>query len=119
MGTRYEKMDRENRAKQFMPFDALKGLREALAEKERELVPKKELSEEEKDELNQRLKQIRKGDRITVEYFQSGEYVKITGMVRCIQETSRLIEIEKTRILFDDISKLQESHVLSINNRKN
>lgn len=29
------KMKREDRAKQFMPFDALKGFREALAEKER------------------------------------------------------------------------------------
>lgn len=35
-------MDRINRAKQFMPFDALKGFREALAQKEREMLsPKK------------------------------------------------------------------------------
>ncbi len=32
---KYPPMDRINRAKQFMPFDALKGFREALAEKER------------------------------------------------------------------------------------
>lgn len=32
----HPKMDRLNRAKQFMPFDALKGFREALEEKERE-----------------------------------------------------------------------------------
>ena len=31
----HPKMDRSSRAKQFMPFDALKGFREALAEKER------------------------------------------------------------------------------------
>ena len=30
----HPKMDRENRAKQFMPFDALKGFREALEEKD-------------------------------------------------------------------------------------
>ena len=30
------KMDRNERAKQFMPFDAVKGLREALKEKENE-----------------------------------------------------------------------------------
>lgn len=30
------KMDPADRAKQFMPFDALKGFREALEEKERE-----------------------------------------------------------------------------------
>lgn len=36
MGNR-PKMDRNERAKQFMPFDAVKGLREALKEKEAEV----------------------------------------------------------------------------------
>ena len=35
MANNRPKMDRADRAKQFMPFDALKGFREALAEKER------------------------------------------------------------------------------------
>lgn len=108
VGSRREKMDRENRAKQFMPFDALKGLREALAEKERILVPKRELSEEQKEELDQRLKQIQNQDMITLEFFQSGEYVRITGMVCRIQETSRLLEIANTKIAFDDISELKK-----------
>lgn len=34
------KMDLSNRAKQFMPFSALKGLEEALADVERELQEK-------------------------------------------------------------------------------
>lgn len=33
--SRHPKMDRANRAKQFMPFDALKGFREELAKRER------------------------------------------------------------------------------------
>lgn len=37
------KMDPADRAKQFLPFDALKGFREALAEKERTVVPPGEL----------------------------------------------------------------------------
>ena len=37
---------RADRAKQFLPFDALKGLQEALREKEIENEEKKELSEE-------------------------------------------------------------------------
>ena len=36
-------MSRENRAKQFMPFAALKGLEEALEKKEKIVVPKAEL----------------------------------------------------------------------------
>lgn len=37
------KMDPADRAKQFLPFDALKGFREALEEKERTIVPIGEL----------------------------------------------------------------------------
>ena len=70
----YPKMDRGNRAKQFMPFDALKGFREALREKERIIVPKRELSKEQKNELDYKLHQIHKMDIVTVEYFQNGEY---------------------------------------------
>ena len=45
------KMDRAERAKQFMPFAALKGYEEALREKEKIVVPRIELSEEMKEEL--------------------------------------------------------------------
>lgn len=36
------KMSREDRAKQFMPFAALKGYEEALREKEREVAAREE-----------------------------------------------------------------------------
>ena len=39
-------MNKVARAKQFLPFDALKGLQEALREKEREYEEKKDLSED-------------------------------------------------------------------------
>ena len=47
------KMPIEDRAKQFMPFAALKGLPEALAAKEKTTVPKIELSEETAEETDQ------------------------------------------------------------------
>ena len=107
MASRRGKMERADRAKQFMPFDALKGFREALAEKERIIVPKRELSEEQKEELNLKVQQIQKSDIITVEYFQNGEYVQITGMVSKIDKISRIIEIVNTKIDFDNIAKLE------------
>lgn len=42
----HPKMERLNRAKQFMPFDALKGFQEALREKERETECQERLPEE-------------------------------------------------------------------------
>lgn len=109
MGTRRGIMDRENRAKQFMPFDALKGFREALAEKERIIVPKRDLSEEQKEELNRKLIQVKRHDMITVEYFHHGEYVQVTGLVARIDESSRILKVVNTSILFDDIADLRNS----------
>ncbi|MDF2513399.1 MAG: hypothetical protein K0S04_3265 [Herbinix sp.] len=101
------KMDRQNRAKQFMPFDALKGFREAVAEKEKIIVPKRDLSEEEKEELDRKLRQIEKKDIITVDFFQNREYVQLTGMVSRVDITSRILGIVNTKIAFDDIINLQ------------
>lgn len=56
------KMSREERAKQFIPFAALKGYEDALREKEKVVVEKIELSEERKAELDAKLHQVRKND---------------------------------------------------------
>lgn len=101
------KMDRASRAKQFMPFDALKGFREALEEKERIIVPKRDLSEEQKAELDFKLQQIKKMDIVTVEYFQNDAYVQVTGVVSRIDKNSRILKIVNTKISFEDISDLQ------------
>lgn len=100
-------MDRENRAKQFMPFDALKGLRAALAEKERVIVGKRELSEEKKEELDRKLKRIEKQDIIIVEYFDNDEYVRVKGMVSGLDLSGRILKIVNQKISFDTIFDLQ------------
>ncbi len=113
MGNRiHPKMDRSNRAKQFMPFDALKGFQEALREKEKIIVPKRELSEEQKEELDYQLQQIQKMDVVTVEYFQDGEYVQVTGVVTRIDINAKSISIINTKILFEDIVSLQKKNNL-------
>ena len=57
-----------DRAKIFLPFDALKGLQEALREKEKILVDKKILSIEEKEKIAHKLLQVKKGMIIKVIY---------------------------------------------------
>lgn len=97
------KMTREDRAKQFMPFAALKGYPEALEKKEKIVVPKVEVSEEYAQMLDQKLRKVTKNDIITVVYFSDGEYLKKTGMVSRIDETARILKVVNTKILFDDI----------------
>ena len=63
-------VNRIERAKQFLPFDALKGLQEALRKKERELenVERIELSEESLEELENKFNRIKQGDMINIKY---------------------------------------------------
>lgn len=96
-------MSREDRAKQFMPFAALKGYEEALRQKEKIIVSRMELSEEYKEELDRKLRQVKKNDMITVIYFHKNEYLKQTGMVSRIDETARVLCVVNNKILFDDI----------------
>ena len=104
---RQNKMPIEERAKQFMPFAALKGLPDALAQKEKVLVPKIELSPEMEEELDRQMHLLSKGKMASVVYFHKGEYIKITGLVARMDETSRLLQIVNTKIRFEDILQVE------------
>lgn len=106
------KMAREERAKQFMPFAALKGYPEALRKKEKITVPKVELSEDSAQVLDRKLRQIRKSDIITVVYFCKGEYLKQTGMVSRIDVTARVLKVVNTKIRFSDILDVEGTNIL-------
>ena len=59
----------KQRAKQFAMFDAMKGLTEAIAAKERQFYPKRELENDRIEELNDSLVSLNIGDEVTVEYY--------------------------------------------------
>lgn len=103
------KMSREDRAKQFMPFAALKGYPEALRKKEKIVVEKMELSDEYKEELDRKLRQVHKNDMITIIYYHKEEYLKLTGMVSRIDKTARILKIVNTKIDFDDLYEIYQS----------
>lgn len=95
-----------NRAKQFQPFDALKGFREEIIRRNKIIVSKKELTDDDIDELNNIFREINKGDIIEVIYYSDGEYIKKTGMITNIDCINRILKIVKTNIKFDDIFKI-------------
>ena len=96
----------ENRAKQFMPFAAVKGYEEALRAKEKIVVEKIQLTDEKKAELDYKLHQIQKNDMITVVYFQKDEYIQLEGMVSRLDTDGRVLKIVNTSIPFSDIYEL-------------
>ena len=84
-----------SRAKQFLPFDALKGLQEALREKEVEHEEKIELSEETLSELNNSLKKKEKGSKVKIKFYKNGQYIEISGIVTNVDYIKKKIQIDK------------------------
>ena len=105
------RMPREERAKQFMPFAALKGYSEALRRKEKIVVDKIQVSEDYAEELDRRLRQVRKMDVVTVIYFRKGEYLKLTGVVSCIDLNGKMLKIVQTKIPIMDILEVTGEHI--------
>ncbi|MDH8679363.1 YolD-like family protein [Fusibacter bizertensis] len=95
------------RAKQFLPFAAVKGLSEALAKKEKIPVQRTEISEAQANTLNHNLCRIQKGLNVTVTYFCTDTYIKMSGTVTQLDTIFRTLQIEDTIIKIDDILELE------------
>ncbi len=100
-------VNRISRAKQFLPFDALKGLQEALKEKEIEYEERKELSEDSLYELDKIFNKIEIGNTIIIKFYKNRIYKEINGTVTNIDYNKKKIQINKTQnINISDIIKI-------------
>lgn len=102
-------MSRELRAKQFNPFDALKGLHDALRlkEYEHEKILKGDMSEERILEISNTLLNLKKGDYIYIKYFYDNHEWEIYGTCK-LNFDLKQIEIENKIISFEDILTLKK-----------
>ena len=99
-----EKLDR---AKQFMPFDALKVLKEALHEKEVEIEHKVELSDEKNLEINEILRNLKLGDKIEITYYSNNIYITIKLQIKKISLSNKKIFLNDRVIYFKDIRNIK------------
>lgn len=108
----HPKMRREDRAKIFAPFAALSGHSEAVHAREAVLVPQVAMTEHTRDILDRKLRQIHKGDMITVVYFVPqkrqfdelyGEYLTVTATVVRVDPIERVLHLQGREVLFDDL----------------
>ena len=97
-----------NRAAQFMPFDALKGLQQALREREEKMsrVSKKELTEEQNEQISCKLNLLGKGDYAEVIYYLKGHYLSLGGRVTEINAPYKYLVILNRKIPFSEIYKI-------------
>ena len=93
-------MPPSRRAKQFAPFDALKGLKEAIAAKERRPTPRRELTEYAKEQVNKALTELRKGQQVTVIFYGNLEEEELQQEV-VIEHTDNIL---KPSIAIDEYS---------------
>ena len=98
-------MNRANRAAQFQPFDALKGLQEELRmrEERRNRVAKKEVSEEKSEEISRELIKVEKGSNVEIVFYRNGRYYELTGCVFAKNDTYRYLMIGEEKLPYDDI----------------
>lgn len=98
-----EKNKKSDRARIFMPFDALKGFREALAAKEKVLVSKPELSEDQYHLLDDKLEKFQIGDMLKIVYYEEEEYIEVEGILTKKDEIYKTIRIVKKVIPIKNI----------------
>lgn len=103
-----------HRAKQFAPFAALKGYEESVRKKERIFFVRPELAEEQKEDLDRKLRLLSYHHQISVTCFQQspefgadiGSYRSISGSVDFISHSDKRMRIGDTEVSFTDIIEL-------------
>ncbi len=103
-------LSRIERAKQFLPFDAVKGLQVALREKEIERINKFELSDEQIENISDTLKMLRIGEKIEVVYYVDRQYKKMQGNVVKLNNVKKSILIADIEIFFVDIFSIKREY---------
>lgn len=101
-------MPPSRRAKQFSMFDALKGLKEALAAKERQPEPRMELASDAIEELDRTLCTLSPGTVVTVVYYCRfrESYCQITGPVEKVDGFWKILQIANLCIDFCDVGSI-------------
>lgn len=98
-------MTRAERAKIFAPFDAMKGLQEALRDREeRHLrVERHEISDEQAERNSRILIKLRRGMKVEIDCYCAFHDVTKRGTITDVDTTFKHLKLGNERIWFDDI----------------
>ena len=109
----HPRMNKEDRAAQFAPFAALTGYAEAINEVGRLVDKKRELTDEEKliisNRINYLIENKDKDYEVIIIYFiadlkkDGGKYLSINGVIKKVDIVNRFIMVNKKKIYIKDI----------------
>ncbi len=104
-------MMRQERAKQFMPFDAMKGLQEALRDREERhtRVERHDISDEALAENNALLLRLEKGDTVEIDCWHGFHDLTLRGRVTELSAAGKFLKLGETRVFFEDIYAIRLS----------
>jgi len=88
-----------------MPFDAMKGLQEALRDREEKYsrVERHDISDERREKNSHVLERLCKGDRLEIECYHAFHDVRLEGRVTEINTVMKYLKIMEKKVYFDDI----------------
>ena len=97
----HPQMSLENRAAQFAPFAALVGYAEAITASQEVKEDKKLIAKDKKEELEETLHYLNKGDLIEVKYYVTSKknYFVYKGKIKRIDQIDRLIVFDNRKTI--------------------
>ena len=98
---------RSDRARQFMPFAALRGYYELIRRQERVAEPRRELAQEDAERISRVLAGLRKGDMVRVTHYDVDAYVATEGVFAGADPAGRTVRVVRQAIPFDDILDIE------------
>lgn len=101
------KMDRAERAKQFMPFSALDGLNRTLDDFNRPADERICLGEDAQIELDRRLHTLCPGREVCAVFYANRRYTALSGTVMKIDLEGRSLLISDTWVPMDDLLAIE------------
>lgn len=110
------RMSRQNRAKLFAPYNALKEFQPTVRAKEVLYVRRRELSEVQQERLDRQLRELKRKDTVSVTWFQPkkdglnsdrGQYISRTGTLENIDGVFQVLVLDRQSIAFSDILEIR------------
>lgn len=98
--------NKNKKGQQFMPFDALTGLKSELKKREEIKVNMPIYDDEVIEQISSQLSEIKKHDLIRIKYYRNYRYYTVEGLVTEINPPLHTISIGRTKILFETILEI-------------
>ena len=102
-------MTRAERAKQFAPFDAMKGLQEALRDREERhsRVDKHEISDEMVERNSRTILKLQPGMKVEIYYYSAFHDITKRGTVIDVDFVLKRLRLDGEWVGFDDIYSIK------------